>query len=174
VVVADRDATASQGAQGAMRDLVARLRAEGVAGRRTGPARPGVRAVIQGRSASERAEAAQRLATELGRDLLRIDLAEVVRTYIGETEKNLDQLLQSAEEGGAVLFFDEADALFERRSEVKDCRDRYAGLEASHLLQCLSRFRGAAVFATSTGLRMDPAVAPRMDMVIDISRPEMP
>lgn len=83
------------------------------------------------------------------RDIYRVDLGQVVSKYIGETERNLDTVFARAEETGAVLFFDEADALFGRRSEVKDSHDRYANAEAAYLLQRIDAFEGVVVLATN-------------------------
>jgi SpoVK/Ycf46/Vps4 family AAA+-type ATPase len=86
--------------------------------------------------------AAEVLASDLQLDLYRIDLSQVVSKYIGETEKNLRRVFEAAEEGGAILLFDEADALFGKRSEVKDSHDRYANIEVSYLLQQMEAYRG--------------------------------
>jgi SpoVK/Ycf46/Vps4 family AAA+-type ATPase len=94
--------------------------------------------------------AAEAVAYEMGRDLVRIDLAAVVSKYIGETEKNLDRLVSAVDPRTSILFFDEADALFGKRSEVKDAHDRYANQEAAYLLQRLESFGGVAIFSTSS------------------------
>jgi AAA+ superfamily predicted ATPase len=94
--------------------------------------------------------AAEAVAYEMGRDLVRIDLAAVVSKYIGETEKNLDRLVAAVDPQSSILFFDEADVLFGKRSEVKDAHDRYANLEAAYLLQRLESFGGVAIFSTNT------------------------
>lgn len=94
-------------------------------------------------------EAAERVAADLQRDLYRVNLGKVVSKYIGETEKNLDRLLRSAESVDAVLFFDEADPLFGKRTEVKDSHDRYANIEVSYLLQRLETYSGLAILATN-------------------------
>jgi hypothetical protein len=101
-------------------------------------------------SPADSALAAEALAYEMGRDLVRIDLGVVVSRYIGETEKNLDRLLGAVDPRRSILFFDEADALFGKRSEVKDAHDRYANMEVGYLLQRLESFEGVAVFATSS------------------------
>jgi len=95
-----------------------------------------------------KAEAAEAVAKDLNRDLYRVDLGKVVSKYIGETEKNLHQLFHAAESGAAVLFFDEADALFGKRSEVKDSHDRYANIGINYLLQRLENYKGLAILAT--------------------------
>jgi SpoVK/Ycf46/Vps4 family AAA+-type ATPase len=95
------------------------------------------------------AAVAQAIAHDAGLQLYRVDLSGIVSKYIGETEKNLDRVFAAAEDSGAILFFDEADALFSRRSEVKDGHDRYANIEISYLLQRLESFRGRVIFGTS-------------------------
>ena len=95
----------------------------------------GISALFAGDSGTGKTMAAEVIANELGLDLYRIDLSAVVSKYIGETEKNLRRLFDAAEDGGAILFFDEADALFGKRSEVKDSHDRYANIEINYLLQ---------------------------------------
>ena len=101
--------------------------------------------------------AAEVLADELELDLYRIDLSQVVSKYIGETEKNLRRVFDAAEDGGAVLLFDEADALFGKRSEVKDSHDRYANIEVSYLLQRMEAYRGLAILTTNLKERARPA-----------------
>ena len=95
----------------------------------------GITALFAGESGTGKTMAAEVIAHELRLDLYRIDLSAVVSKYIGETEKNLRRLFDAAEDGGAILFFDEADALFGKRSEVKDSHDRYANIEVNYLLQ---------------------------------------
>ncbi|MBB6096063.1 hypothetical protein HNQ60_004954 [Povalibacter uvarum] len=95
--------------------------------------------LVTGSSSEERFRNAQQLAQSAGRQLLRVDLAQVVSKYIGETEKNLQQLFEKAERGNFVLYFDEADALFGKRTEVKDAHDRYANIEVSYLLAAEDR-----------------------------------
>jgi len=105
----------------------------------------GLSALFAGPSGTGKTLAAEVLANELELDLFRIDLSAVVSKYIGETEKNLRRVFDAAEEGGAILFFDEADALFGKRSEVKDSHDRYANVEISYLLQRMEAYRGLAI-----------------------------
>jgi SpoVK/Ycf46/Vps4 family AAA+-type ATPase len=93
--------------------------------------------------------AAEALAKSLGRDLFRVNLAEVVSKYIGETEKNLDRVFSDAQTAGAVLFLDEADALFGKRSDVKDSHDRYANQEVSYLLQRIEAFDGVVLLSSN-------------------------
>ena len=115
--------------------------------------------------------AAEVLAHELGLDLYRIDLSAVVSKYIGETEKNLRRLFDAAEDGGAILFFDEADALFGKRSEVKDSHDRYANIEVNYLLQRMEAYRGLAILATNMKDALDPAFLRRLRFVVDFPFP---
>jgi SpoVK/Ycf46/Vps4 family AAA+-type ATPase len=115
--------------------------------------------------------AAEVLAQELGLSLYRIDLSAVVSKYIGETEKNLRKLFDAAEDGGAILFFDEADALFGKRSEVKDSHDRYANIEVNYLLQRLESFRGQAIQATNMKGALDSAFLRRLRFVINFPFP---
>ena len=112
------------------------------------------------------------LANELRLDLYRIDLATVVSKYIGETEKNLRRVFDAAEEGGAILLFDEADALFGKRSEVKDSHDRYANIEVSYLLQRMEAYRGLAILTTNLRSALDPAFLRRIRFVVEFPFPE--
>ena len=109
----------------------------------------GISALFAGASGTGKTMAAEVLASELRLDLYRIDLSQVVSKYIGETEKNLRRVFDAAEEGGAILLFDEADALFGKRSEVKDSHDRYANIEVSYLLQRMETYRGLAILTTN-------------------------
>lgn len=101
--------------------------------------------------------AAEVIANELHLELYRIDLAAVVSKYIGETEKNLRKLFEAAQDAGVILFFDEADALFGKRTEVKDSHDRYANLEVRYLLQLIERYAGVVVLATNSNAALDSA-----------------
>jgi SpoVK/Ycf46/Vps4 family AAA+-type ATPase len=112
------------------------------------------------------------IAAELGLDLYAIDLAMVVDKYIGETEKNLDRLFGEAERVNGVLFFDEADALFGKRSEVHDARDRYANVETAYLLQRMEAFDGIAILATNLRANLDEAFARRLDAMVDFPVPD--
>jgi SpoVK/Ycf46/Vps4 family AAA+-type ATPase len=116
--------------------------------------------------------AGQVLARDLGLDLFRLDLATVVSKYIGETEKNLDRVISAAEGSNAILFFDEADALFGKRSEVKDAHDRYANIEVAYLLQKMEGYPGAVILATNFRQNMDDAFLRRLDVVVDFPFPE--
>ena len=116
--------------------------------------------------------AAAVLARELGLELFRLDLATVVSKYIGETEKNLDRVFEAADGSNAILFFDEADALFGKRSEVKDAHDRYANIEVAYLLQKMETYPGAVILATNFRHNIDQAFLRRLDFVIDFPFPE--
>ena len=115
----------------------------------------GISALFAGESGTGKTMAAEVIANELRLDLYRIDLSAVVSKYIGETEKNLRRLFDAAEDGGAILFFDEADALFGKRSEVKDSHDRYANIEINYLLQRMEAYRGLAILATNMKSALD-------------------
>ena len=119
------------------------------AGGETTQALQGLVALFQGAAGSGKTLAAHVLADALGHDILRIDLAQVVSKYIGETEKNLDAIFAEAERTGAILFFDEADALFGRRTDVKDSDDRYANVDIAYLLQRLEAHQGIVILATN-------------------------
>src|SRR5207244_1155068 len=119
-----------------------------------------------------RSMAAEVLAGHLCLDLYRIDLAGVVSKYIGETEKNLRKVFDAAEESGAILFFDEADALFGTRTEVKDSHDRYANIEINYLLQRMEEYRGLAVLATNRKAALDRAFLRRLRFLVDVPFPD--
>ncbi len=146
-----------------------------VASAKTGvTAGPGAIAVFTGASGTCKTLAAEVMAGELGRPLYRVDLAAVVSKYIGETEKNLRRVFDAAETAGAILFFDEADALFGKRSEVKDSHDRYANIEVNYLLQRLEEFQGLAILATNAKANLDPAFLRRLRYVVAFPRPRQP
>lgn len=132
----------------------------------------GVTALFAGPSGTGKTLAAEVLAHELGLDLYRIDLASVVSKYIGETEKNLGRLFDAAEGGGAVLLFDEADALFGKRSDVKDSHDRYANIEVGYLLQRLESYGGLAILTSNLKESMDQAFQRRLRFVLDFPFPD--
>ncbi|MEM9541820.1 MAG: ATP-binding protein [Cyanobacteria bacterium P01_E01_bin.42] len=131
----------------------------------------GTSALFAGESGTGKTMAAEVIAKELDIHLYRIDLSSVVSKYIGETEKNLSRLFDAAEEGGAILFFDEADALFGKRSEVKDARDRYANIEVDYLLQRIESYRGLAILATNLKGSLDEAFLRRLRFIIDFPFP---
>src|SRR5262249_18916908 len=132
----------------------------------------GLKVLFAGESGTGKTMAGQVLARELGLDLFRIDLATVVSKYIGETEKNLDRIFDAAEGSNAILFFDEADALFGKRSEVSDSHDRYANIEVAYLLQRMEIYPGAAILATNFRRNIDDAFIRRLDFVVDFPFPE--
>jgi ATPase family associated with various cellular activities (AAA) len=132
----------------------------------------GLKVLFAGESGTGKTMSAQVLANELGLDLFRIDLATVVSKYIGETEKNLDRIFAVAAGSNAILFFDEADALFGKRSEVTDAHDRYANIEVAYLLQKMDSYEGAVVLATNLRRNIDNAFLRRLDFVIDFPFPE--
>jgi SpoVK/Ycf46/Vps4 family AAA+-type ATPase len=115
--------------------------------------------------------AAEVIAKELGLDLYKIDLSQAVSKYIGETEKNLDKIFQEAGTSNAILFFDEADALFGKRSEVKDAHDRYANIETGYLLQKMEEYDGIAILATNLRSNMDEAFVRRMNFIVELPFP---
>lgn len=132
----------------------------------------GVSALFIGASGVGKTMAAEVLANELALDLYKIDLSQVVSKYIGETEKNLRRVFDAAEEGGAILLFDEADALFGKRSEVKDSHDRYANIEVSYLLQRMEAYRGLAILTTNLKNTLDPAFLRRIRFVVHFPFPD--
>jgi hypothetical protein len=132
----------------------------------------GISILLSGASGTGKTMAAEVVANELGLDLFRIDLARVVSKYIGETEKNLRAVFDAAEASGAVLLFDEADALFGKRSEVNDSHDRYANIEVSYLLQRMESYGGLAILATNMKGHLDIAFMRRLRYVIDIPFPD--
>ncbi len=132
----------------------------------------GISALFSGASGTGKTMAAEVLAGELGLDLFRIDLSAVVSKYIGETEKNLNRVFDAAEGGGAILLFDEADALFGRRSEVKDSHDRYANIEISFLLQRMEAYRGLAILTTNMKAALDPAFLRRIRFIVQFPFPD--
>ncbi|MDJ0662506.1 MAG: ATP-binding protein [Crocosphaera sp.] len=131
----------------------------------------GINALFAGDSGTGKTMAAEVIANDLHLNLYRIDLSAVVSKYIGETEKNLRRLFDAAEDGGAILFFDEADALFGKRSEVKDSHDRYANIEINYLLQRMEAYRGLAILATNLRSALDRAFLRRLRFLIDFPFP---
>jgi hypothetical protein len=132
----------------------------------------GLAALFAGDSGTGKTMAAEVLAHELGLELFRIDLASVVSKYIGETEKNLARIFDAAEDGGAILLFDEADALFGKRSEVKDSHDRYANIEVSYLLQRMEAYRGLAILTTNQKAALDSAFQRRLRVIVNFPFPD--
>ncbi|MDY6786332.1 MAG: ATP-binding protein, partial [Cyanobacteriota bacterium] len=134
----------------------------------------GISALFAGVSGTGKTMAAEVIAKALQLDLYRIDLSAVVSKYIGETEKNLRRIFDAAEMGGAVLLFDEADALFGRRSKVKDSRDRYANMEVSYLLQRMEAYRGLAILTTNFKDALDVAFLRRIRFIVKFPFPHAP
>ena len=163
--------------RGDLEALVAQVRYRKDVYRRWGFARRlprgrGVTALFSGPSGVGKTMAAEVVARELALDLYNIDLSGVVSKYIGETEKNLRRVFDAAEGAGAVLFFDEADALFGKRTEVKDSHDRYANIEVSYLLQRMEAYTGLAILATNMKSHLDTAFMRRLRFIIDIPFPD--
>jgi hypothetical protein len=132
----------------------------------------GISTLFCGESGTGKTMAAEVLANELHLDLFRIDLALMVSKYIGETEKNLRKVFDAAEQSGAILLFDEADALFGKRSEVKEGRDRYANIEVSYLLQRMEAYRGLAILTTNLKGAIDVAFHRRLRFVVQFPFPD--
>lgn len=132
----------------------------------------GVNALFVGRSGTGKTMAAEVIANETGLDLYTVDLANVVSKYIGETESNLGQIFDEAEHSNAVLFFDEADALFGERSEVSDAHDRYANIEVDYLLQRMEDHDGVVLLATNLESNLDDAFRRRIDVTVEFPLPD--
>jgi SpoVK/Ycf46/Vps4 family AAA+-type ATPase len=132
----------------------------------------GVTALFQGGPGTGKTLAAGVIARDLGLDLYRIDVARIVSKWVGETEKNLAAVFDAAEDGQAVLLFDEADSLFGKRTEVKSSVDRYANLEVNYLLQRLDSFEGIAILTTNFGTAIDPAFRRRLGMRLTFPFPD--
>jgi hypothetical protein len=132
----------------------------------------GISALFSGPSGTGKTMGAEALANDLHLDLYRIDLASVVSKYIGETEKNLRRVFDAADQSGAILLFDEADALFGKRSEVKDSHDRYANIEVSYLLQRMEAYRGLAILTTNMKTALDPAFLRRLRFIVEFPFPD--
>ena len=139
---------------------------------RHSPAGRGVKTLFAGASGTGKTMTAAVIAQDLSLDLYKIDLSAVVSKYIGETEKNLDRVFRSARRSSALLFFDEADALFGKRSEVKDAHDRYANVEVAYLLQRLEEHDGAVILASNLSKNIDPAFSRRLHYVIELPQPD--
>ncbi|WP_432947693.1 ATP-binding protein [Kribbella sp. CA-253562] len=139
--------------------------------RQTGRRGDGISALFAGPPGTGKTMAVEAVAGELGLDVYTVELASVVDKYIGETEKNLERIFDQAERINGVLFFDEADALFGKRSEVSDARDRYANVEVAYLLQRMEAFNGLAVLATNLRVNLDEAFTRRLDVVVEFPLP---
>jgi hypothetical protein len=140
----------------------------GSVGRATGS---GLAALFSGGSGTGKTMSASVVAASVGLDLWKIDLSAMVSKYIGETEKNLERLFTSAEAGDSILFFDEADAIFGKRSEVRDSHDRYSNIEIAYLLQRIEQFEGIVILATNVSRNLDAAFLRRVPFVIDFPLP---
>ncbi|MCM3870559.1 MAG: AAA family ATPase [Pyrinomonadaceae bacterium] len=132
----------------------------------------GINALFAGPSGTGKTMATEILASELGIDLYKIDLSGVVSKYIGETEKNLDRVFEAAEDANAILFFDEADSLFGKRSEVRDSHDRYANIEISYLLQKMEEYEGLAILATNLKANLDESFTRRLAFTVHFPFPD--
>ena len=131
----------------------------------------GVSALFAGTSGTGKTMAAEVIANELGLELYKVDLAGVVSKYIGETEKNLERIFDAAEQANAIVFFDEADALFGKRSEVHDAHDRYANIEVAYLLQRMEQYEGISLLATNLRQNMDEAFVRRLAFIVQFPFP---
>jgi hypothetical protein len=132
----------------------------------------GLKVLFAGESGTGKTMAAGVIAGDLGLDLFRVDLATVVSKYVGETEQNLDRIFDAAEGSNALLLFDEADALFGKRSEVKDAHDRYANIEVAYLLQRMEAYAGGVILTTNLRSNMDDAFLRRLDILVEFPFPE--
>ena len=132
----------------------------------------GITALFAGDSGTGKTMSAEVIATDLGLDLYVVNLATVVDKYIGETEKNLDRIFAEADDVNGVLLFDEADALFGQRSEVRDSHDRYANIEVAYLLQRMETFDGLAILSTNLRSNIDEAFTRRLDVIVDFPMPD--
>jgi len=140
--------------------------------RRLGSA-TGIVSLFAGASGTGKTMTASVIANEIGLDLYRIELSGIVSKYIGETEKNLDKIFKAAKQANCILFFDEADALFGKRSEVKDAHDRYANIEVSYLLQKIESHDGIVILTTNLAKSIDQAFTRRMQFIIEYPRPDV-
>jgi hypothetical protein len=132
----------------------------------------GVTALFAGDSGTGKTMSAEVIATDLGLDLYAVDLSGVIDKYVGETEKNLERIFTEAAGVNAVLLFDEADAIFGKRSEVRDAHDRYANIESAYLLQRMESFDGLAILATNLRANLDEALTRRLDLIVDFPMPD--
>jgi SpoVK/Ycf46/Vps4 family AAA+-type ATPase len=132
----------------------------------------GLNVLFSGPPGTGKTMAAEVIINKLGLDLYKIDLSQVVSKYIGETEKNLDRIFAAAEDANAILFFDEAGALFGKRSEVKDAHDRYANIEVGYLLQKMEEYEGIAILATNLRSHLDDAFVRRMQVMVEFPFPD--
>jgi SpoVK/Ycf46/Vps4 family AAA+-type ATPase len=134
----------------------------------------GITALFAGDSGTGKTMSAEVIAAALGLDLYTVNLATVVDKYVGETEKNLERIFSEADGVNGILLFDEADALFGKRSEVSDAQDRYANIEVAYLLQRMESFDGLAILSTNLRTNVDDAFARRLDSIVDFPTPDVP
>ena len=161
---------------GALREICAYVRQRALVGKSWDLSRlaaKGVTVLLSGPSGTGKTMSASVIARELGLELYRVDLSHVSK-YIGETEKNLEHLFERAESTGMILFFDEADALFGKRTEVKDAHDRYANIETSYLLQRLEQFRGLTFLSTNRAYDPESPFLRQLPFVVCLNAPEAP
>jgi hypothetical protein len=173
-----RDLVLAPATAEALRELAGRARRRNLVldawGMRPGGGRGrGITVLFAGDSGTGKTMSAEVVAHDLGLDLYTVNLATVVDKYVGETEKNLERIFSEADGVNAVLLFDEADALFGKRSEVRDANDRYANIEVAYLLQRMETFDGLAILATNLRANVDDAFARRLDMVVDFPTPDV-
>ena len=160
-----------------LREMVQTVKGRGVVMEEWGVGRKlktsaGVTVLFAGPPGTGKTMAAEVITNDLGLDLYKLDLSMVVSKYIGETEKNLGRIFDEAQSSSAVLFFDEADAIFGKRSEVKDSHDRYANMEVSYLLQRMEQYDGVTILATNLRANMDEAFTRRMQFIVDFPFPD--
>ena len=140
--------------------------------RKESPQDLGLKVLFSGASGTGKTMTAGVIARDLGLDLYKIDLSGIVSKYIGETEKNLDRIFRAAQCSNAILFFDEADALFGKRSEVRDAHDRYANIEVAYLLQKIEEYEGVVILASNLSKNIDEAFSRRMHYVVEFPLPD--
>lgn len=160
-----------------LREIVATVRGRSLVLEEWGVGRklassPGVTMLFSGPPGTGKTMAAEVIAAELSLDLYKIDLSTIVSKYIGETEKNLERIFSEAQSSNAILFFDEADAIFGKRSEVKDAHDRYANIEISYLLQRMEAYNGVTILATNLRANLDEAFTRRLQFAVDFPFPD--
>jgi ATP-dependent 26S proteasome regulatory subunit len=160
-----------------LREIVATVRGRSLVLEEWGVGRklassPGVTMLFSGPPGTGKTMAAEVIAAELSLDLYKIDLSTIISKYIGETEKNLERIFSEAQSSNAILFFDEADAIFGKRSEVKDAHDRYANIEISYLLQRMEAYNGVTILATNLRANLDEAFTRRLQFAVDFPFPD--
>jgi SpoVK/Ycf46/Vps4 family AAA+-type ATPase len=161
-----QDSALSQSQQSTLKEIIRARR-----GKRRSKQAAGIAVLFVGVEDKQQTAAAQMLAQDLGRDLYRVDLSKIVSKYIGETEKNLKQVFAAAQASNSILFFDEADALFGKRSEVKDSHDRYANIEINYLLQQIEKYDGIAIIAAKRKESIDPGFMRRLRFIVEFPVP---